>query len=198
MSIDDLVQRLYNKMTLLDERRTTLAFFLSDNGYLWGQHGLINKRYPYSRSIRIPMFARWPGHLRPGRIDARMVANVDLAPTILQAAGLRPDPAHPMDGRSLLAPHRRDRMLLEYFDDDTIATPTWASTVTPSEQYIEYYEGDGQVKFREYYDLLSDPYQLSNPLAGDGVEANNLDPATLDPLVEQLHKDMQCKAHECP
>lgn len=90
----------------------TLAFFLSDNGYMWSEHGLSAKRHAYTQSIQIPMFARWTGHLPAGAVDPRLVANVDIAPTVYEAVGVVP--RDDVDGRSLLSAYSRDRLLLRH------------------------------------------------------------------------------------
>jgi arylsulfatase A-like enzyme len=92
----------------------TLVFFLSDNGYLWSEHGLGGKRHPYLQSIEIPMFARWTGHIAAGAVDPRLVANIDVAPTVLDAVGLTPTTR--MDGHSLLSDQAEsavDRVLVK-------------------------------------------------------------------------------------
>ncbi len=119
-SLDDLVGKVSHAIEKLGENRRTLAFFLSDNGYAWGEHGLLgtdlSKSTPYTPSIQVPMFARWPGSLPAGSIDRRLVSTADIAPTILQAAGIRPDPQYPIDGRSLLdRSWRRRETLTEHW-----------------------------------------------------------------------------------
>jgi arylsulfatase A-like enzyme len=173
-SVDDLVDALFRRLGLLGEE-DTLAFFMSDNGFLWGEHGLAGvgedtgKRFPYLPSVRVPLIVRWPGHVAGGATDQRLAANVDVAATIMEAAGVDPDPAHPLDGRSLFAPATRSELLLEYFDDPMFpSVPSWASVLTESFQYVEWYAADrSTVTFREYYDLTTDPSQLENLLADD-------------------------------
>ena len=93
------------------------VFYLSDNGYSWGEHRHVGKFVPYTESIRVPFLVRWPGRLPAGTVDDRLVATVDIAPTVLQAAGIAPDPGDPLDGRSLLDGRRRGRLLAEYWRD---------------------------------------------------------------------------------
>src|SRR5918996_1613185 len=133
----------------------------------------------------------------------RLAATIDVAPTVLQAAGITPDPEYPLDGRSLLQPSTRERLLLELTGgNNQIDAPTWSSTLTPSYQYIEYYDDvSGEVTFREYYDLVNDPYQLENLLADP-------DPANDPPIDEQanlrlrLSRDRACQGTDglvpCP
>ena len=198
MSVDDMVGRIFKTLHRLGERRNTLAFYLSDNGYLWADHHLGGdrntagqKRLPYTPSVRVPFYARWPGHFPKGARDPRLTGTVDIAPTVLDAAAISPDPTKPpLDGRSLLEPDTRDRILLEYWQGH--ASPwiqTWASIRTPQYQYVEYYGDDEATKiFREYYDLVEDPWQLENLLA-DGDPTNNPD---VPDLSAQLAADRAC------
>jgi len=176
MSVDDLVDAVMRRLEATGEE-DTLAFFLSDNGYLWGEHGLQGKGVPYTPSVSVPMYMRWPeGSVAQGRVRRTFAANIDIAPTILETTGIAPDPAYPIDGRSLLGGGQdRDVMFTEEWASS--AAPRWASLRTNDYQYVEYYAGDGfGVVFREFYDLRADPWQLDN-LLGD-ADANN-DPSHL-------------------
>ena len=196
MSVDDMVGRIFRRLEALDEKRETLAIFTSDNGFVWADHGFGGeastageKRVPYSASIRVPLFLRWPGRVDAGGTDRRLVGNVDIAPTVLSAARIAPDPAKPpLDGRSLLDSGRRGRMLLEYWKEPGRRIPTWASLRTRRFQYVEYYRHDGRRVFREYYNLLRDPWQLRNLLA-DRVPGNN---PPIGDLQATLRRDRSC------
>jgi arylsulfatase A-like enzyme len=166
MSVDAMVRRIVTVLDALEEKRATLAIFTSDNGFIWGDHGFGGaggtageKRAPYRGSIKIPLLLRWPGHVAPGRTDWRIVGNVDIAPTVLAAAGVSADPTKaPLDGRSLFGAERRKRILLEYWKERTRQVPTWAALRTRRFQYVEYYDGRGRRTFREYYNLVRDPW----------------------------------------
>jgi arylsulfatase A-like enzyme len=191
MSVDDLVSRLFYNLRAKREENT-IAFFLSDNGFMWGEHGLMAKQYPYTHSARIPFFLRWHDRVRAGVDDARMVANIDLAPTVMDAVGMPPEPA--IDGMSLLRTAPRDRILLER--PARPGPPTWASVRTPFYQYIETYGDslltpDDQPVFREYYDLVADPWQLTNSLR-DADPLNDPSPQTIEALHQQLVSDLSC------
>lgn len=197
-SVDDMVGRLSGLLLDLGEDRRTLAIFMSDNGFLWGEHGLVKaytaKGNPYLRSIEIPLMVRWPAFLEGERVDPRRAANIDIAPTILDASGEK-IPAS-MDGRSLLRRWERGHILLEYWRKrgaSTAALPDWSSILARAYQYVEYRE-DGEIIFREYYDLDRDPYQLRN-LLQDGVRANDPD---VSKLHERLSSMRQCKGKRCP
>jgi arylsulfatase A-like enzyme len=193
-SADDLVRSVMETVQQEGEDRDTLAFFISDNGWMWGEHGLKGKGKPYLHSIGIPFYVRWPGHAAGGATDSRLVANIDMAPTALDAAGLTPDA--PMDGKSLFdANHPRSRILTEFWTDPAVQAPDWASLLTPNYQYIETYASDRTtITFREYYNLQNDPWELTN-LLSDGDPLN--DPPTY-PLSAQLAADQRCAGATCP
>jgi arylsulfatase A-like enzyme len=196
-SVDDLVDDILRELGALSERRRTLIFFVSDNGFLWNEHKLgVGKTYPYQQSIRVPMLVRWQNRVPAGTSDARLASLVDVAPTVLGAAGIPPDPSVPMDGRSLLTPPTRTRLLIEYFLNAMApSTPAWAALRTPTSQYTEYYAEDGlTVVFREYYDLVADPWELRN-LLGDADPSNDPEAAGLS---AQLAADRGCSGATCP
>jgi arylsulfatase A-like enzyme len=187
VSVDDMVQRVMSTLDESGELDNTLAFFISDNGYMWAEHGRTGKRVPYLQSVHVPMLARWTGHLPAGAVEEKLVANIDIAPTAMEAAGLRAPFAPPMDGRSLLTAYERDRMLTEHYVDNDIGdVPPWASLITSTVQYIEYYDDAGGMTFTEYYDLITDPWQLENLV---------IPPPKLP---AQLAIDRRCAGETCP
>jgi arylsulfatase A-like enzyme len=198
MSVDDMVGKVFTTLGKLHERGRTIAFFLTDNGYLWADHHLGGdrqsggqKRLPYTASVRIPFFVRWPDHLPAGTSDPRLTGTLDIVPTILEAAGIAPDPAGPpLDGRSLLQPDVRDHMLFEYWHGRNSGwIPSWASLRGRGYQYIEYYDTDNStITFREYYDMAADRWQLDNLLA-DASPGNDPHVAALS---AQLAADRTC------
>jgi arylsulfatase A-like enzyme len=201
-SVDDMVDRVLRTLQTKGELENTLVIYLSDNGYLWGEHRFANTKFlPYSESIRVPFFARWPGHLAAGTTDDRFVATIDIKPTVLAAAGIAADSAYPMDGRSFLGVDGRSRLFTEYFQDDYNSPDvgplqSWAATRTRTYQYVENYdqpELNGGT-FREYYDLVNDPWMLTN-LYQDGNPSN--DPP-IEPLSTTLTADRQCSGTACP
>ncbi|MDP9069126.1 MAG: sulfatase [Actinomycetota bacterium] len=196
MSVNDMVDRVMTKLDAVGEAENTLAIFMSDNGFLWGEHGLGNKRQPYLPSIEVPLFVRWPQHFAAGATDTRLAANVDITPTVLEAAGV--SRKKPLDGLSLLADEQRRMLFLEYESDfgRPGRLPSWAAVLTHTEQYIEYYSESGVEVFREYYDLLRDPAQLVNLLAdADGL---NDPPAPLLDLFERaVERGKRCRGRSC-
>ena len=194
MAVDDLIGRIARTLEELGETRRTLAIFTSDNGFLWGDHRFGgefgragNKRVPYTASVKVPLLLRWPGRVAAGRVDSRLAATIDIAPTILAAARIRP--GWTTDGRSLLSRQRRSRILLEFRRDSGV--PTWASLRTRRYQYVEYYAANGNRTFGEYYDLVRDPWQLRN-LLRDGTAANDPPLRAVRGMLQRLRR---CSGH---
>ncbi|GAA3219318.1 sulfatase [Actinocorallia longicatena] len=191
-SVDDLFAALVAGLRASGQLENTVIAVISDNGYSWSQHGWLRKSVPYAPAVRVPLWLAWPrGGLGGGRADGRMAANIDLAPTLLEAAGAEPLPC---DGRSLLSTWDRPELVIEWWNGrEKIAhqPPTWTSLLSRDRQYTEYLdtyldaegrptEGTGAVVFREYYDLRSDPDQLRN-LLPEGA-----DPARLGAQLRRL------------
>src|SRR5688572_7125380 len=140
-AVDEMVARLMEALRKRGEAENTLVVFTSDNGFMLGEHGgVVGKDLPYPASTRIPLLIRWPGHLRRGRTSAKLVGNIDVATTLLDAAGVQ----HETDGRSLLSPGRRKALLVEsrgsYSEDRAPRLPAFRSLLTKDYRYAEYYQ----------------------------------------------------------
>ena len=174
MPVDDMVRQLTEGLAEEGEDNT-IVFFMSDNGFMWGEHGLSAKATAYDQSLRIPLMMRWDGHTIPAT-DTRLAANIDVAPTVYEATGVVPN--HPLDGRSLLQPWDRDAILAEVYGAISRPELRWAGVISHDYQYVEYYGGDETVPtFFEYYDRTTDPWLLENVMV-DGDTAN--DPNLVD------------------
>ena len=185
-SVDDMVGRVMHWLFDHHEARNTLVIYIGDNGVLWGEHGLGHKGYPYLPDLRVPLLMRWPGHVAAGSVDERLAANIDLAPTILDATGVSQH--HPIDGRSLLQSWTRSVFLAESWHDPnpSFPAPTWGSLVTRRYQYVEY-DRNGALIYREYYNLVRDPWELTN-LFADGIKGD-------EPNVKLLHARLEALRH---
>jgi arylsulfatase A-like enzyme len=184
LAVDEMIEAVFQRLEATGEADNTLVVFTSDNGYHWGEHGVSSKGLPYNESVRVPFLVRWPERVEAGTVSDRLVGGVDILPTVLEATGTAP-PAmgYPLDGRSLLAPGGREKILLEFHTGHR-NYPSWASIRNHTTQYVEYYAKDDRtVTFREHYDLAADPYQLENVLADD-------DPSN-DPDVDALSAELK-------
>jgi arylsulfatase A-like enzyme len=200
LSVDDMIEAIFARLRLRGEASNTIAIYTSDNGFLHGEHGLRRKAVPYTKSIQVPFFVRWPGRVPAGVTDTRLIANVDIAPSVLAAARVRPTLTYPLDGKVLfssagLTTSRRSRLFIEYFySPDFANVPAWRSIRTTSFQYVETYDSNGAISFREYYDLIADPWQNQNLLA-DGDPSNNPPTAA---LATAIGSAATCRGVGCP
>jgi N-acetylglucosamine-6-sulfatase len=166
-AVDEGVGQILDALQKQGRLDRTLIVFTSDEGYFYGEHGLsVERRLAYEESIRVPLFVRWPGHIRSGLAIAEDTVSIDLAPTILELAGA---PAAPgMHGRSLVPLLRgenvpwRTSILVEHFSDTVfprVAKMGYQCVRTPDWKYIRYVDLEGM---DELYDLRADPYEMTN------------------------------------
>ena len=161
------------------ELDNTLVLYLGDNGFLFGEHGLIDKRCAYEESMRIPMLARWPKGISGGTKVKDLVANIDVGPTLLAAAGIAtPDF---MDGSSFLRLAQgldsewREELLYEYYwERNYPQTPTVHALRGERYKYVRYH---GVWDVNELYDLQEDPHErrnlINDPAHAERVKAMN-------------------------
>jgi len=169
-AIDDCVGRILDTLDELKIADNTVVVFVSDNGYLFGEHSLGDKRAAYEESIRIPMLIRYPKLIKPGSRSDEMVLNIDYAPTILDLAGVKTPET--MQGKSLRpllggdggrsAPFR-DAFFYEYFYETKYDTPTITAVRTSDKKLVKY---PGHDEWTELFDLAVDPLETRN-LAGN-------------------------------
>jgi N-acetylglucosamine-6-sulfatase len=161
--VDRLVVSVVDALRERGALQNTVIFYLTDNGFSFGEHRWLGKSCEYEECIRTPFLVRYPGAIP--HVDPHLVSNVDLAPTMAALAGVRPPTR--VDGRSLvplLAGSRsvswRTSLLNEYVGDRVI--PPWWEVHTEDFAYVELATGE-----RELYDLTgvlgaADPLELTN------------------------------------
>lgn len=164
-AVDDSVGRILAWLEENDLTETTTVVLMGDNGFMFGEHGLIDKRNAYEESMRVPLLAYAPGYLKPGTVVNEMVANIDIAPTMLDMAGIE-KPKH-FDGESFLPLVRgddkvewRDNFLYEYYwEFNYPSTPTTFALRTDGFKLIQYH---GVWDTEELYDIKNDPKEMNN------------------------------------
>lgn len=162
-AVDDCVGRILKTLETRGELDNTLIIFTSDNGYFFGEHGRGDKRLAYEESIRIPMIMRYPALVKPGSSVEQMVLNLDVAPTLLEVAGVKP--AATIQGQSVVPlltgsiVDWRKSFLYEYWIDLTDRIPRMVGVRTEDWKLVRYPD----IKdIDEMYDLKKDRYELTN------------------------------------
>ena len=164
LSVDDSIGRVLDCLKEIGKADSTLVIYMGDNGFCFGEHGLIDKRHMYEPSMRVPLLAYCPEVIQPGTKVAQLVQNIDIAPTVLEAAGVKP-PEH-MDGRSFLPllagkdVSWRDAVFYEYYWEANFPqTPTTYGVRTDRYKFIHYH---GVWATDELYDMQNDPDEIRN------------------------------------
>jgi len=166
-SVDEGVGQLLDALERRGILDRTLVLFVSDNGYFFGEHGLgPERRFAYEDGIRSPLLVRYPPMAKPGTVVDALALAIDIAPTVLDAAGQTPGPA--IQGRSLLPllrgerPAWRTSFLAEYYGEAAIpwlVSMSYKAVRTDRHKYIDWTQYPG---CDELYDLSVDPYELTN------------------------------------
>ncbi len=180
-SLDDGIGRILD--ALGDRSQDTIVIYLSDNGFLFGEHRRFGKTDAYEESVRVPMVVRYPALLGPDEASATraLVSNIDIAPSLAALAGFPWN----ADGRSLVplmdgsAGSVRSAMLIEHCQGVTQGTPAcsglsfyahqtragaYRGVVTTRYKYVRYDDGS-----RELFDLQEDPGEVQNLIGAPGT-----------------------------
>ena len=167
-AVDDSVGRL---LAWIDDQgigEHTIVVFMGDNGFMFGEHGLIDKRNAYEESMRVPLLAHAPGRFPAGTVVDEMVANIDIAPSLLSLADVEaPRPMHGRDfgplARGETVPDWRSELYYEYFWNWVFPqTPTTFALRTKDFKLVQYH---GIWDTDELYDLRKDPGEMHNLIA---------------------------------
>jgi arylsulfatase A-like enzyme len=186
-AMDRQIQRLMKRIDELGLDKNTMIIYATDNGMMWGEHRRHGIKYPYEESIRLSFIVRCPWLAGDsGTRRKQMVLNIDIAPTILDIAGVSPPPD--MDGESF-APYLVDKdasgrkaWLLEYWKYYPENFPSYVGVRTETHKYIEY---EKTLK-PELFDIVADPKEQKN-LCGT-PEGDKLVPE-LKAMLEALQRD---------
>ncbi len=160
-AVDESLGRILETLERAGTLDDTVVIFTSDHGYFYGEHCLgAERRLAYEEAIRIPLLVRYPRAAKPGSRPDRIVASIDIAPTVFALAGVTP--RQPLDGRSLFHSQPRRELFVEYYSDTVfprIRKMGYRAIRTERWKYIHYVDQNG---VDELYDLRQDPYELKN------------------------------------
>ena len=176
MAVDESIQRVLEWVEKNGLKENTMVVYMGDNGFLFGEHGLIDKRNAYEESMRVPLLVWAPGMVKPNSVIPQMILNIDLAPTFLEMAGI-PKPAQ-MQGESFLPLLQgkqvdwRDKVFYEYYWEQAFPqTPTTFAVRSDRYKYISY---NGIWDINELYDLQNDPYEMNNLIRDHSMDSVGL------------------------
>jgi arylsulfatase A-like enzyme len=191
VAVDENIGRVLDyleKKNILDD---TAILHSSDHGYFLGEWRMFDKRLMHEPSSRVPMMIRYPKRIPAGTVRQEMVLDIDIAPTLLDLAGIEPRPA--MQGKSMvpLAKNEdknfRKEWLYEYFEfpnPENVAVHRGIRT--EQHKLIHYYKDEPEAF--EMYDLKADPKETQNLYGQPGFEA----------LAQEMQKKMDDLALKTP
>lgn len=164
LGIDESIGRILAELERSGELDNTVVIYMGDNGFSFGEHGLIDKRHAYEESMRVPLLVYAPGQIKQQELD-QLLMNIDIGPTVLDIAGVeRPEQ---MNGRSFWpllqgesVPDWRSQIFYEYYWERPFPqTPTVHAVRTDRYKFIRYH---GIWDLNDFFDLEADPYEAQN------------------------------------
>jgi N-acetylglucosamine-6-sulfatase len=177
IAVDESLGQVIKTLDEMGELENTVIIYSSDNGYFMGEHTFLDKRLAYENSMRVPMIIRYPKLITKNSIVKEQCLNIDIAPTILDLAGVK-KPSY-MQGESMvkLVSGKKDKswrksMLFEYYVDDAwpYAGPNQVAVRTNKYKLIDNFLEDD---IDELYDLVNDPGEMKNLINDDNY--NNVE-----------------------
>ncbi len=159
IALDRSIQKIINSIKELNLSEDTVIFYISDNGVLWGEHGLIRKDVAYEEAIHVPFAIKIPG--LSSKSSNALVANIDITPTIIDLSNI--EFSESFDGKSLMPlitgklNSIRESLQIEGWGQKSENKPRFKAIHTGKTVTITY-END----HTEKYDLEKDPLQLNN------------------------------------
>jgi len=195
-SVDDSVGRLLRTIRELGLERNTLVIFTSDNGGLTPNNTsnyplMGGKSFPFEAGMKVPFIVRWPGKIRPGTSEQRVIG-MDIYPTMLGAAGLPPRAEQHVDGLNLMplltqGATLKRRPIVFHFPHYTHATGPFSSLIEDNWKLIRFYNDERGACL--LYNLTADPQEQNN-VAETNVEMRNKLTDRLDTLLREMKAEM--------
>ncbi|MGN6437006.1 MAG: sulfatase family protein [Agriterribacter sp.] len=180
-SLDRNIGRALDYLDKHQLTQNTLVIYVSDQGFYMGEHGWFDKRFMYEESFRTPMVMRYPGVVAKGRVDDHLVMNLDLAPTLLDVAGV--SASQPMQGVSILpvltkkSKSSRKNLYYHYYENGEHSVSPHFGISNGRYKLIRFYK---RVEAWELYDLQKDKSEMKNVYNEKAYQ----------PVVQQLKKEL--------
>jgi N-acetylglucosamine-6-sulfatase len=178
MAVDESIERVVNWVKEQGLDQNTMVVYMGDNGFSFGEHGLIDKRHAYEESMRVPMLVWAPGMVKPGSVVEQIIMNVDLAPTFLELATIQKPAsmqgfsfAGILRGNSNIAWSRKNVFYEYYWESAFPQTPTMFAIRTGRYKYI-YNHGGWDIN--ELYDLQKDPWEMNNLIRDTALRSTGI------------------------
>ena len=177
--VDDNVKRLIEYLRETGELQNTVVIYTSDQGFFLGEHDLMDKRWIYEESMRMPFIVHWPNGVAKGSVNDWLINNTDFAPTMLDLAGVESTPDY-MQGHSFAAALKgadkpdnwREVTYYRYWMHlaHSLAVPAHFGIRGERYKLIFFYgctpNGKKQTPVAwEFYDLKTDPHEMHNQYA---------------------------------
>ncbi len=165
-SVDDNVGRLLDYLEKEGLSENTMIIYTSDQGFYLGEHGWYDKRFMYEESFSMPLAIRYPNKIIPGSTTKKLVMNLDLAPTILDYAGVEiPEDMQGISLRPLTENNKsndiwRKAVYYHYYEYPHGWHKVHAHRGVRTDRYklIHFYD----INEWELYDLKKDPSEVNN------------------------------------
>lgn len=138
-SVDQEVGEVLDWLKQHHLEENTIVVYVSDQGMFLGEHGWFDKRFMYEESLRMPLLISWPGQIKPGTVNDQLLMNIDLAPTLLDMAGIQA----PASGQG------------KSFQDFIDTTERLRDAV-----WYHYFEYPGPHSVKRHYGIRTDRYKL--------------------------------------
>lgn len=193
-SLDRNIGRTLDYLDKHDLTKNTIVIYVSDQGFYMGEHGWFDKRFMYEESFRTPMVMRYPGVIKSGTINNQMVMNLDLGPSILDAAGIKVP--SDMQGKSFLplvkgsSKKGKNAMYYHYYENGEHAVSPHFGISTGRYKLIRFYT---RVNTWELFNLEKDPSEMLNIYGKKGYDKITAElKKQLAQLIEQ-YEDVEAK-----
>ena len=163
-SVDDEIGRVLDFLKESGLEKDTLVIYTSDQGFSLGEHGFYNKQWMYENPLHQPLLVRFPGKIKPKQVHHSMVNHIDLAPTLLDYAGL--DIPADIQGHSLrgILEGKEKKVRNEtyyHFYQHGNTLPEMIGIRTETNKLIHYPTMEGKYQW-ELFDLVNDPEEMNN------------------------------------